>query len=282
MKLLRFAVIGVATGVLLLCSNETTAGGPAKGDTQTKKRVTQAPRLTSSQKKLEETRQHLIQRKKASRDGLAKLMMTYEKKLENQTADYERKKEFYEKNLISSRELQETERAVNSTRAEMQRVREWIAEDDVALSLSEEAAQEEITRLPALALGGYDETVTLIRYNGTANWSLADARKIKAFFLDRFGYPLPISALGQSSTHDRMGLDHRDALDVAVRPDSPQGRALIAYLRKASIPFIAFRNAVRGVATGAHIHIGRPSLRLVQSKQSPANLAPPHREADQG
>lgn len=281
MKLARFAVLGAAAGIFLLCSKEARAGEPTRGHAQITKRVAQAPRLTSSQKKLQETRQKLIRRKKDSRADLANLVMAYEKKLESQTADYLRIKESYEKNLISNRELQESEGAVNSTRSEIERVREWIAEDDIALSLTEEAAEEEIGRLPAVAFGGYDETATLIRYNGGVNWSLAQVGKIKAYFLERFGYPLPVSALGQSVTHDRLGLDHRDAVDVAVRPDSPQGRALMTYLRKHGIPFLAFRNAVRGVATGAHIHIGRRSLRLVQSKQAPENLVAPQREADQ-
>lgn len=281
MNLVRFAVFSAAAGIFLLCSHEAGAGGPTKGHTQIKKRVTQTPRLTLSQKKLQRTRQELVQRKKDSRDGLAKLVIAYEQKLESQTADYLRMKEFYDKDLISNWELKESERAVNSTRSELERLREWIAEDDIALSLTEEAAQEEMERLPVLALGAYDETASLIRYNGGGNWSLAQVEKIKAFFLERFGYPLPVSALGQSPTHDRLGLDHRDALDVAVRPDSPQGRVLIAYLRKDGIPFLAFRNAVRGVATGAHIHIGRRSLRLVQSKQSPANSVAPQKEADQ-
>jgi hypothetical protein len=48
-------------------------------------------------------------------------------------------------------------------------------------------------------------------------------------------------------------------MDVAVHPDSAEGRALIAYLRGNGIPFIAFRSAVPGSATGAHVHIGYPS-----------------------
>ena len=59
-----------------------------------------------------------------------------------------------------------------------------------------------------------------------------------------------------------MGFDHRHAIDVAVHPDSPEGQALIFYLRGEGIPFLAFRQAVPGSATGAHIHIGRPSHRL--------------------
>ena len=279
MKLVGFALFGAAAGIFFLCSNEAGAGEPARGHSQIKKRVTQTPQLTASQKKFRETRQELIRRKKDSRAGLTQLVMAYEKRLESQTADYLRIKESYEKNLVSNGELRQSERAVNSTRAEIERVREWIAEDDIALSLTEEAAAEDMETLPPVASDGYEETATLIRYNGGASWSLAQVGKIEAFFLNRFGYPLPVSALGQSLTHDRLGLDHRDAVDVALRPDSPQGRALIAYLRKHGIPFLAFRNAVRGVATGAHIHIGRRSLRLVHS--APATVVAPPSGADQ-
>jgi hypothetical protein len=59
-----------------------------------------------------------------------------------------------------------------------------------------------------------------------------------------------------------MGLDHRNALDVAVHPDSPEGRALMGYLRAAGIPFIAAWGAIPGSASGAHLHVGQPSPRL--------------------
>jgi hypothetical protein len=51
-------------------------------------------------------------------------------------------------------------------------------------------------------------------------------------------------------------------MDVALHPDSPEGKSLIAHLRKAGIPFMAFRGAIAGTSTGPHIHIGRPSGRL--------------------
>jgi hypothetical protein len=41
---------------------------------------------------------------------------------------------------------------------------------------------------------------------------------------------------------------------TSPHPDSPQGIALLNYLRGAGIPFIAFRSAVPGSATGAHTH----------------------------
>jgi hypothetical protein len=71
-------------------------------------------------------------------------------------------------------------------------------------------------------------------------------------------------------------------MDVAVSPDSEEGRSLMAYLRTAGIPFIAFRNKLRGWATGAHIHIGRPSLRIEQMKQSSVRQSPPQKRPDRG
>ena len=121
--------------------------------------------------------------------------------------------------------------------------------------------RDELLRLPGLGVGGYSETTTLLRFNGAALWALADAAKIEAFFTRTFGHALPISALGQTATHDRLRLDHHDAMDVALQPDSTEGQALLNYLRQAGIPFIAFRSAVPGAATGAHIHIGKPSPR---------------------
>jgi hypothetical protein len=92
-------------------------------------------------------------------------------------------------------------------------------------------------------------------------WSLADAKKVEHFFFTKFGRPLPTSAFGQSEIHDRWGLDHRQGLDVGLHPDSPEGIALVDFLRAEKIPFLVFRNAIPGVATGPHIHIGFPSHR---------------------
>ena len=95
-------------------------------------------------------------------------------------------------------------------------------------------------------------------------WSLADSKKVESFFFTKFGRPLPTSAFGQSDIHDRWGLDHRQGLDVGLHPDSQEGIALVAYLRAERIPFLVFRHAIPGVATGPHIHIGRPSHRYLR------------------
>jgi len=86
-------------------------------------------------------------------------------------------------------------------------------------------------------------------------------RDIKSFFISKFGRTLPVSAFGQTRLHSRLGFDHRNGIDVALSPDSLAGRALLGKLRGFGVPFIAFRKPIPGVATGAHIHVGRPSPR---------------------
>jgi hypothetical protein len=97
---------------------------------------------------------------------------------------------------------------------------------------------------------------------GTGKWKLSDAGKVEEFFVAKFKKPLPLSAFGQSDLHTRWGWDHRNGMDVGLHPDTSEGRALIEFLRAESIPFLAFRGAVPGVATGPHIHIGNRSPRI--------------------
>jgi len=77
-----------------------------------------------------------------------------------------------------------------------------------------------------------------VRFRGAASWSLADTPRLDRFFRERFGRALPVSAYGQTPVHDRLHLDHHQALDVAVHPDSPEGAALLSFLRGAGISFI--------------------------------------------
>lgn len=279
MKPVRLIIVAGITGFVLLYF--TVVGGAQTKNTKAKLRSTHVEPV-SSKNRLLDMRKMLIERKKASKGHLEDLLAVYEKKFNSLSADHTAKRQMYQSDLISRSELEESERALTNAHLEVQQVRQWIAEDETALFLSELAAREQLERLPGLPLGGYYETATLIRYNGAADWSLADAVKIKKFFSKRFGRPLPVSAMGQSPTHDHMGFDHREAMDVAVRPDSEEGRGLIGYLRKARIPFIGFRDKVAGMATGAHIHIGRPSLRLVQIKLAPSNPDPPEKTANHG
>lgn len=102
----------------------------------------------------------------------------------------------------------------------------------------------------------------MIRYEGNGVFNLGDLAAISNQFQKRFHHPLPISALGQTSVHQAMGLDHRNRVDVALNPDQPEGIWLRELLEKLHVPYLAFRSAVAGAATAPHIHIGTGSSRL--------------------
>jgi hypothetical protein len=107
----------------------------------------------------------------------------------------------------------------------------------------------------------FNQTATILR-STAGSWSITNLSSIQQFFSNAFGRSLPTSAVGQSTTHNQLGWDHRNAVDVGLHPDSTEGRALIAYLQNAGRPFLAFRAAIPGLATGPHIHIGSPSHRI--------------------
>ncbi|HLG17456.1 MAG TPA: TolC family protein [Blastocatellia bacterium] len=166
----------------------------------------------------------------------------------------DKRKPQFEQGIISRVELEGAERALGDAQWKLQQTQRQIAEADALIA--EAKAFEESTRLP---VGGFTTTAALIRFNGPVHWTLADAAKVESFYSTKFGHALPISAYGQTPVHERLGFDHHNAIDVAVHPDGPEGQAIISYLRSNGIPFIAFRFAVPGSATGAHIHIGSPS-----------------------
>ena len=62
--------------------------------------------------------------------------------------------------------------------------------------------------------------------------------------------------------HRALGFDHTGGVDVAIHPDQPEGVWLPEYLTEKNIPYFAFRQAVPGKATGAHIHLGPMSTRF--------------------
>jgi hypothetical protein len=199
------------------------------------------------------------------RAKLEALVPIYEADLARAIEKREQWRELLGRGIISRKEFETTETAVAATQHKLEDTRRAIAEADHAMV--EATTARALAGLAPLGRGGYEQTATLIRYNGPTAWSLkTGAAKVEQFFATRFGRPLPVSAYGQTALHDRMGLDHRDALDVAVHPDSPEGRALMEYLREAGIPFIAAWGVVPGATSGAHIHVGQPSPRLAVRK----------------
>jgi len=216
-------------------------------------------RVSPTESQLTRSRAEVIQKIKETRAGAAKLLALHETERQRLLEEYDRRRDLYYQGLIARNEVLKAEQALAEAMLKVNEDKRWLTETDMAIT--EYTMRDELLRLPGLAVGGYSETSTLLRFNGGALWSLGDAQKIEKFFVQTFGRALPISALGQTATHDRLGFDHRNAMDVALHPDSKEGQSLLSFLRQAGIPFIAFRNAVPGAATGAHIHIGKPSPR---------------------
>jgi hypothetical protein len=126
-------------------------------------------------------------------------------------------------------------------------------------------AEEAMESRPAVRggeVGGAGEPALAERYDGDAAFGPGVFTAIDLAFEHRFGKPLPVSANGETAVHRALGFDHRGRVDVAIYPDTPEGVWLRDYLRERRIPFFAFRQAVPGKATGAHIHIGPESTRL--------------------
>lgn len=189
-----------------------------------------------------------------------------EKEIEQASGKLEQLRQLVADGLVAKNELEISEQALNALKEKLAATRQSIAaaereaaENKAAAELAK-AQNAQLAR--SIAKAKTFVTPTMLRYNGPAGWSLANLASVRQFFSSRFGRALPTSAIGQSATHNRLGYDHRHAVDVALHPDSAEGKALIDFLRGSGIPFLAFRGAVPGVATGPHIHIGTPSHRL--------------------
>lgn len=194
------------------------------------------------------------------RATLEPVLAMYERELERQTELTAARQDLYERGAMSEREVRDGKRALAAAQKDVDETRRAMAEADRMMG---EARMADLGRTRPLARGQYEELAGLVRFAGVAEWVLTtDTPRLQGFFKGRFGRALPISAFGQTALHDRMGFDHRNALDVALHPDSPEGRALMVFLRTNGIPFIAAWGTVPGQTSGAHIHVGQPSPRL--------------------
>ena len=169
------------------------------------------------------------------------------------------RRQLLEDGLVSRREAEQAEQRLADAEAALAATQAEIAQAD--RMVEEATAAAVLASLPPTKPGTVTITPLLTRFRGPHEWSLAQLPSIERFFTERFHRALPVSALGQTPAHDRLGFDHRNALDVAVHPDSAEGQALMTWLRAQGVSFLAFRGAITGEATGAHVHIGEPSPR---------------------
>jgi hypothetical protein len=214
----------------------------------------------------------LIESTEEYKSATEKLIPLQEADIKSATDKLQQLRQLVADGLVARNELEVSEQALTAAQAKLAATKQQIADADRLIA--ETNAAEELARTQAarnqLALAQAKRirsltTPTILRYGGQAGVGssiIAALPTIQTFFLNQFGRSLPTSAIGQSATHNALNYDHRNAVDVALRPDSIEGQALISYLQRNGIPFLAFRAAVPGVATGPHIHIGNPSHRL--------------------
>ena len=218
---------------------------------------------TSPKNQLAETRSELISATEAYKSSAQEVVKFQEQEVANATAKAEQLRKLVADGLIARNELTAVEQEIAAAQSRLDATKKQIADSDNLIVQIQQAEKTE----KALAKAQAAQSRRLIqrvsmRYYGMAGWALSNISSVQAFFSSNFGRPLPISTMGQSSTHNAMGWDHRNSADVGVHPDSAEGRALIAFLQSKGIPFLAFRGAIAGVSTGPHIHIGYPSGRL--------------------
>ncbi len=223
-----------------------------------------APQMTEQEAKelsdaASQSRTRLIEASQTYRQSLERLLALQKNDEDRLSEVVVKNRKLLDAGLIARKQLEESEQSMSEAHSRTSETSRQI--DSVDQLVAEVNAAEQLAQMPAVPLGTFRSTGLLIRYVGATRWAMSDFTKVDAFFRLKFSKPLPISAYGQSETHTRLGFDHHEAIDIAIHPDSTEGRELIDYLRSQGISFIAIRGAIFGSATGAHIHIGQPSRR---------------------
>ena len=226
---------------------------------RTKKKPTSAPPPTELSKLHDE----FIQKTNEYKASLGKLLPYYENEVKKAEENLEKSKKLLAEGLIPRKQVEENERELAVAKQKIAETNRAMttADEQVAAVLVEAAANDEIAKNLRLARRSLLRTASFTRYTGAGGWNLGDAWKVQRFFSETFKQQLPVAVFGQGAIHERWRLDHRNAMDIQLHPDGPEGRALLDFLQKNGIPYLAFRAAIPGTATGPHIHIGRPSHR---------------------
>lgn len=229
-----------------------------------KKSTAQAKKTAPPAKsELQQLRDRYIATTKEYKASLQKLLTLYQDSLKKAEQRHENSQKLFDQGLLSKRDLEESERVITDAKLKISTVEQQIAGADtqIAQALVEVETEKQMAKFGRARRGAFITTGSLIRYTGAGHWLLSQASSIENFFQQTFKRPLPIAVFGQGAIHNQWRLDHRNAMDISLRPDEPEGQALIDFLKRNGIPFSAFRGAIPGVATGPHIHIGMPSHR---------------------
>src|SRR5499427_4651831 len=138
------------------------------------------------------------------------LIPHYEESVKTATEAVEKRKELFEKGLVSKRDIDVAEQALKDAQAQLDQARHRLLETDQLIA---EATAEPTEPAGPSSTGRYASKSAVMRYSGAGGWAIAEASKVEGFFSSKFGRALPISAFGQSETHNRLGFDHRNSVD---------------------------------------------------------------------
>lgn len=224
---------------------------------------TKKPKQAKPVNEIARLQEEFINATKDYKASLGKLVATYERDVTKAEAQLTQSQALFAQGAIARTQLNQSESALAAAKDKVAETTRLMtnADTQIAHTLLEARAEAQLART-RLARGAILRTASYIRYAGAGSWLLSESWKVQRFFQDSFKKQLPIAVFGQGAIHDRWRLDHRNSMDISLHPDSPEGQALLNFLRNNGIPFLAFRSAIPGTATGPHIHIGRPSHRF--------------------
>ena len=240
-----------------------TPGQKKQRPSKPKPKADVANELAKSTKELARLQEEFIKATKEYKANLEKLRESYQRDVNRAEVELTKSKELFAAGLIARKDLEASERVVAAAKDKVAEVdrNNAAADSQIADTLLEAEAEAKLRTSKPVPKGSTVSTAAMIRFNGGGPWVLSDAWKVQRFFQQAFRKPLPISVFGQGAIHMRWRLDHNNSMDVSLHPDGVEGQAVLGFLRSNGIPFLAFRQAIPGTATGPHIHIGKPSHR---------------------
>jgi hypothetical protein len=188
----------------------------------------------------------------------SEMLEAAQRRLDRQKALIEQEQKMVEAGVIARGELEPLQAEMESRRltVELAKSRAKLLDELAEMALREQAVE---AAEDATARVGHP---VMEHFEGDGRFSPSQLKAVTLAFQKTFKKALPVSANGETSIHRALGFDHRGRVDVAITPDQREGVWLRTYLERNDIPYYAFRSAVAGRATGAHIHIGPGSTRL--------------------
>ncbi len=189
------------------------------------------------------------------------------KRVERRQKAMDERNKFLAEGIIAKSEVSDTQASLDQAKREngWAVTRAQLAREMVELAKNE----QEIMRQLELSAAAPPSNGLVEHFVGSNNFKMSQFAGIEKAFERRFAHPLPVSAMGETEVHKTLGFDHRNRIDIALQPDVAEGKWLRGYLSSHNVPFFAFRSAVPGKATGAHIHIGPASPHYAAKLASP-------------